>query len=50
MSLNFGDVDLEHLIFPAVMKVDWIRVYQEKGKKNVGCDPKDFPTKEYIDK
>ncbi|KAI3605273.1 glycoside hydrolase family 16 protein [Moniliophthora roreri] len=50
MSTNFGDVDLEHLIFPTTMRIDWIRVYQEKGKKNVGCDPEDFPTKAYIDK
>ncbi|KAL0069229.1 hypothetical protein AAF712_003592 [Marasmius tenuissimus] len=50
MSTNFGDVDLEHLTFPAVMRVDWVRVYQEKGKKNVGCDPKDFPTQAYINK
>ncbi|KAK7026883.1 hypothetical protein VNI00_015425 [Paramarasmius palmivorus] len=50
MSTNFGDVDFEHLIFPAVMRVDWIRVYQEKGKKNIGCDPEDFPTQKYIDK
>ncbi|KAF9269656.1 beta-glucan synthesis-associated [Marasmius fiardii PR-910] len=50
MSTNFGDVDLEHLTFPAVMRVDWIRVYQEKGKRNLGCDPKEFPTKAYIDK
>ncbi|KAL0566865.1 hypothetical protein V5O48_015130 [Marasmius crinis-equi] len=50
MSTNFGDVDLEHLIFPAVMRIDWVRVYQEKGKKNVGCSPENFPTKAYIDR
>ncbi len=28
MSTNFGDVDLDHLTFPAIMSIDWIRVYQ----------------------
>lgn len=48
MSENFGDVDIEHLIFPTTMRVDWIRVYQRKDSINVGCDPKDFPTQAYI--
>ncbi|KAI0695120.1 glycoside hydrolase family 16 protein [Cytidiella melzeri] len=48
MSRNFGFVDLEHLTFPATMKVDWIRVYQSPDSKNVGCDPIDFPTAAYI--
>jgi beta-glucan synthesis-associated protein KRE6 len=50
MSENFGTVDLEHLVFPTKMRVDWIRVYQPKDAVNVGCDPADFPTKAYIDK
>ncbi|KAG9047513.1 hypothetical protein FS837_002098 [Tulasnella sp. UAMH 9824] len=49
MSENFGDVDLEHLIFPTHMEVDWIRVYQPKDQINVGCDPDGFPTSPYID-
>lgn len=28
MSTNFGDVDLDHLTFPAVMLIDYVRVYQ----------------------
>jgi len=48
MSENFGFVDLEHLKFPAVMSVDWIRVYQRSDSLNVGCDPPDFPTAAYI--
>jgi len=49
MSVNFGDVDLEHLQFPTTLSVDWIRVYQPSDKINIGCDPDDFPTKAYID-
>jgi len=48
MSRNFGPVDLEHLVFPAIMSIDWIRVYQPSGAKNVGCDPVGFPTTAYI--
>ncbi|RDB28835.1 Beta-glucan synthesis-associated protein SKN1 [Hypsizygus marmoreus] len=49
MSKNFGDVDLEHLKFPTMLRVDWIRVYQPKDAINIGCDPKEFPTKAYIE-
>ncbi|KAJ7596873.1 beta-glucan synthesis-associated protein [Mycena floridula] len=49
MSRNFGDVDLDHLTFPAIMSVDWIRVYQPKNAINIGCDPPDFPTAAYIE-
>ncbi|KAF4620325.1 hypothetical protein D9613_000685 [Agrocybe pediades] len=48
MSRNFGPVDLADLPFPVHMKVDYIRVYQPTGNINIGCDPKDFPTKDYI--
>ncbi|KAF8920503.1 beta-glucan synthesis-associated protein [Mucidula mucida] len=48
MSTNFGTVDLEHLTFPAVMLVDYIRVYQDPKNINVGCEPPDFPTQDYI--
>ncbi|KIM66344.1 glycoside hydrolase family 16 protein [Scleroderma citrinum Foug A] len=48
MSNNFAQVDFADLVFPAVMRVDWIRVYQPKNAINVGCDPTDFPTAAYI--
>lgn len=48
MSRNFGFVDLENLPFPVHMRVDYIRVYQPSNAINIGCDPKDFPTKDYI--
>ncbi|KAJ7786147.1 glycoside hydrolase family 16 protein, partial [Mycena metata] len=48
MSENFGVVDFEHLTFPAVMRVDYIRVYQPKDAINIGCDPAAFPTQAYI--
>jgi len=30
------------------MKIDYIRVYQPKDARNVGCNPPDFPTADYI--
>jgi beta-glucanase (GH16 family) len=48
MSTNFGTVDLAHLPFPVHMRVDYIRVYQPSNARNIGCDPKDFPTADYI--
>ena len=50
ISQNFGTPDWEHLRFPAVMQVDWVRVYQDPDAENVGCDPKDFPTAKYIER
>lgn len=50
MSKNFGAVDLPNIPFPVTMYVDYIRVYQPKGQRNVGCDPKGFPTAKYINK
>ena len=30
------------------MLVDYVRVYQRNGETNIGCDPKDYPTADYI--
>ena len=48
MSYNFGPIDLTHIPFPVHLRVDYIRVYQPSGARNVGCDPADFPTEAYI--
>lgn len=45
---NWQTIDLTTMVFPAVMKVDYVRVYQRKGQTNVGCDPPDYPTATYI--
>lgn len=36
MSENFGEVDLENLNFPAIMRVDYIRIYQRTNQINIG--------------
>ena len=47
MSDRLTWIDPE-LSFPVHMDIDWIRGYQAPGHYNVGCDPPDFPTQEYI--
>jgi beta-glucanase (GH16 family) len=48
MSPGFGEIDFADLVFPATMKIDWVRVYQPPNAINIGCDPPDFPTAAYI--
>ena len=48
MSENFGFVDLDNLDFPSIMRVDYVRVYQPKGKVNIGCSTERYPTAQYI--
>ncbi|EAU88719.1 beta-glucan synthesis-associated protein KRE6 [Coprinopsis cinerea okayama7 len=49
ISHNFAAIDFENLRFPAIMSIDWIRVYQPRDAINIGCDPKEFPTRQYIE-
>ncbi|TFK27263.1 concanavalin A-like lectin/glucanase [Coprinopsis marcescibilis] len=48
-SLNFGNIDFDILNLPATMSIDYIRVYQPKDQINIGCDPKEYPTRAYIE-
>lgn len=36
------------MVFPAEMLVDYVRVYQRDGETNIGCNPPDYPTADYI--
>ncbi|RKP08191.1 beta-glucan synthesis-associated [Thamnocephalis sphaerospora] len=49
ISDGFGMVDFRNARFPATMYVDYMRIYQHPDKIDIGCDPKDRPTKKYID-
>ncbi|KAK7044468.1 GH16 domain-containing protein [Favolaschia claudopus] len=49
ISHAFGFVDFEHIIFPATMRIDWVRVYQHPDRINIGCDPPEKPTAAYIE-
>ncbi|KAJ7847747.1 beta-glucan synthesis-associated [Mycena olivaceomarginata] len=48
ISHAFGFVDFEHLVFPSIMRIDWVRVYQHPDKINIGCDTPEKPTSAYI--
>ncbi|KAI7955156.1 hypothetical protein MJO28_005556 [Puccinia striiformis f. sp. tritici] len=48
LSDTFVPVNEAQLVFPAYMRFDYVRFYQRKGHKNVGCSPKDYPTEKYI--
>ena len=42
LSLNFGAIDFDNLVFPTKMLVDYIRVYQHPDRLNIGCDPREI--------
>lgn len=52
MSAGFQRVnfDADGVHFPAQMKFDYVRLYQEAGQEKMSCDPGDHPTAEYIEK
>ncbi|GAA5934221.1 hypothetical protein JCM10213_003734 [Rhodosporidiobolus nylandii] len=50
MSENFGVIQEDKLVFPSKMRVDYVRVYQDKDHISVGCDPKENPTVDYINR
>lgn len=59
MSKNFGSFDWDDLgklwdeYGSFKMLVDWVRVYQDEDKisdDSISCNPRDFPTKEYIER
>jgi len=48
ISHAFGFVDFDHLTFPSIMRIDYVRVYQDPDNINIGCDTPDYPTQAYI--
>ena len=51
MSNSFSAVNLTGLakLFPATMRIDYIRIYQNEGDE-MTCDPVGYPTTDYIKK
>ena len=45
---NGGQTALDGKHWPAKFFIDYVRVWQ--AETHIGCDPPDYPTKEYIDK
>jgi len=50
MSHNWQTIDFTTMEFPAIMQVDYVRVYQRSGHTNIGCNPPDYPTADYINR
>ncbi|KAJ7778805.1 glycoside hydrolase family 16 protein [Mycena maculata] len=49
MSPSFQHQDFQHMVFPAQMMIDYVRVYQLPGTSNgLTCDPPNYPTADYI--
>lgn len=48
MSAAFQALQFNRLEFPGYMYVDYVRVWQEKGKGDISCNPKSHPTADYI--
>lgn len=49
ISQSFANVLFAELQFPAIMKIDYIRIYQS-GTSSVTCDPSGWETTDYIAK
>lgn len=47
-SNNWVDIDWSALVFPTVMRIDYVRWYQKDGQQMVTCDPPGYETTEYI--
>ncbi|GLB40793.1 putative glycoside hydrolase family 16 protein [Lyophyllum shimeji] len=48
ISQNWQKIDTSTMMFPAEFLIDYVRVYQRDGATNIGCNPKDYPTADYI--
>ncbi|KAJ7144959.1 glycoside hydrolase family 16 protein [Mycena crocata] len=49
MSPGFQHQDFKHMVFPAHMLIDYVRVYQLPGVNDgMTCDPPKYPTANYI--
>lgn len=48
LSNSWSKVNISAIDFPVLMEVDYVRIYQPKDKINLSCDPKDYPTYDYI--
>lgn len=52
MSNSFAAIDLAEIAkdLPAVMRIDYIRIYQPEDNQIMTCDPEGYPTTPYIDR
>lgn len=48
-SASWSQILLPDLLFPTVMHVDYVRVYQKAGSESTTCDPEGYETTGYIE-
>lgn len=48
ISNNWAFIDWPSIAFPAIMEVDYVRIYQPSNATSLTCDPDDHPTVDYI--
>jgi beta-glucanase (GH16 family) len=48
LSNSWAYINWPSIMFPVTFRIDYVRVYQPKDQINVGCDPPDYPTYDYI--
>ena len=48
ISENWVAINWTAVKFPAIMRVDYVRIYQKEGEESVTCDPPGYETTEYI--
>lgn len=48
LTANWQTINTDSMMFPSEFLIDYVRVYQRKDQQNVGCNPPDFPTSDYI--
>lgn len=48
ISGAWGAMDIAHLLFPTVMHIDYVRIYQKPEDTSITCDPPGYPTTEFI--
>lgn len=48
ISNNWAYIDWPMIKFPAIMRIDYVRIYQPEDAVNIGCDPDSHPTYDYI--
>ncbi|CCH46325.1 Beta-glucan synthesis-associated protein [Wickerhamomyces ciferrii] len=50
ISTAWSNIDWLFINFPVQFQIDYVRIYQPKGKTQLTCDPGDYPTQDYISK
>lgn len=50
MSNSFAAINIQDILkdLPAIMRIDYIRIYQPEDNQIVTCDPEGYPTTPYI--